>query len=241
MTFDWTSRYIFPAWSLLLITIVTTPSFAQNTSLQAWPEIDTFLKVNSDVRLSFFAAKTRENRDDTDAEIGPNIDFFVKPLIKAKRFTFFQLDQSKSNLLMLRCGYRYMPATSAPTEYRWIVEATGRYPLARGTLMSDRNRADLRFIDGEFAWRYRNRLTAERDLSIRSYHFSPYLRIEAYYDSRYSKWSRTAETIGATFPLRKRLELEPYYEHQNETGSAPNRQVNAIGFVLNMYFKLHPY
>ena len=73
-------------------------------------------------------------------------------------------------------------------------------------------------------------------MSLRSYHFTLYLRAEAYYDGNFHKWSRTAETAGGIFPFRKRYELEPYYEHQNETGTAPDRQVNALGLVLSLYF-----
>jgi hypothetical protein len=221
---------------VLFLLVAGPPGSAQHSISQAWPEIDTFFKVNSSVRLSFFAATTREEAEGTDAEIGPNFDFFAKPLRKAARFTVFDLDQSKSRLLMLRAGYRYMPSTTAPTENRAILEATGRYPLARGSLVSDRNRADFRFIEGESSWRYRNRLTAEREFTIKSYHFAPYVRAEGYYDSRYGKFSRTAETVGCPFPIFKHSETEPYYEHQNDTSQAPNRQVNAFGLVLSLYF-----
>ena len=83
--------------------------------------------------------------------------------------------------------------------------------------MSERNRADLRYIDGEFSWRYRNRLSAERTFSLRSFHFAPYLRAEVFYDSRFEKWPRTALTAGSTFPIGKHFDLEWYYEHQNDT------------------------
>jgi uncharacterized protein DUF2490 len=218
----------------LLLALLASPLMAQTT--QVWPEIDTYLNLNSDVRMSFFAASTRENSEGTNAEIGPNIDFYFKPLVKLRQITLFELDPSKSRLLMFRAGYRYMPSTNGPTEHRGLLEATARSPLVSGVLLSDRNRIDLRSIDGELAWRYRNRLTAERTLSLRSYHFTPYLRAEAYYDGNFHKWSRTAESAGCIFPFRKRYELEPYYEHQNETGTSPNRQVNALGLVLSMYF-----
>ncbi|HEY4931540.1 MAG TPA: DUF2490 domain-containing protein [Terriglobales bacterium] len=220
----------------LLVAVLATQLAAQTQSLQGWPEVDTYFNLKSDVRVSFFAAATRENRHGTDAEIGPNIDFYFKPLVKLKRITVFELDPSKSRLLMFRAGYRYMPSTNGPTEHRGLLEATARYPLIRGVLLSDRNRVDLRSIDGELAWRYRNRLTAERTLPLGSYHFTPYIRVEAYYDGNFHKWSRTAESVGCIFPFRKRYELEPYYEHQNETGTAPNRQVNALGLVLSLYF-----
>ena len=75
----------------------------------------------------------------------------------------FELDQSKSRLVMLRAGYRYMPSTNGATEHRGLLEATASYPLVRGVLLSDRNRVDFRFIDGEFAWRYRNRIIGRTD------------------------------------------------------------------------------
>jgi len=220
----------------LLVVILALPVAAQDASSQAWPEIDAYLRLNSDMRVSFFAAKTRESGEETSAEVGPNIDFYFRPVLKLKRITVFQLDQSKERPLMLRVGYRYMPSTDGPTEHRGLVEATGRYPLIRGVLLSDRNRADLRYIAGELLWRYRNRLSAERTFAIHRYHFTPYARVEAFYDGQASKWSRTSESAGLIFPFRKRYEMEPYYEHQNDTSNAPNRQVNAFGFVLSMYF-----
>jgi Protein of unknown function (DUF2490) len=229
-------RKAFFRLTLLAFFLCSPSSRAQNQTYQTWPEIDTYLKMNSNLRLSFFASTTKENRQGTAAEVGPNIDFFLKPLVKLKRITIFELDQSKNRPLMLRVGYRYMPSTDGPTESRGILEATGRYPLIRGVLLSDRNRADLRFIAGEFSWRYRNRITAERTFAIRSYHFSPYIRAEAYYDGSLHKWSRTAETFGLIFPIRKRTEIEPFYEHQNDTGNTANRQVNAVGLALSLYF-----
>ena len=232
----WTLRILRAAGEGLLLAILASPLTAQTQSLQAWPEVDTYISLNSDVRVSFFAAATREDRQGASAELGPNIDFYFKPLRKLDRITIFELDQSKSRLVMVRFGYRYMPSANGPTEHRGFLEATGRYPLVKGVLLSDRNRLDLRSIDGELAWRYRNRISAERTVSIRSYHFTPYLRAEAYYDGNFHKWSRTAETAGCIFPFRKRYEVEPYYEHQNDTGTSPNRQVNALGLVLSMYF-----
>jgi hypothetical protein len=237
---DWLKRrFARVAKAGALFAFLSVTMAAQNQSLQAWPEIDGYLRLNSSFRVSFFAATTKEDRQGTSAEMGPNIDFFLKPLVKLKRITVFQLDQAKDRPLMLRLGYRYMPSTNGPTEHRGLVEATARYPLVRGVLLSDRNRVDFRDIAGEFSWRYRNRLAAERTLAINDYHFTPYIRGEAYYDSRFQKWSKTAETFGIVFPIKKRFEIEPYYEHQNDTGTAPNQQVNAFGFVWSLYFKLH--
>ena len=224
-------------WSSVigLVFTILAPSLPAQ-SLQSWPEVDAYLQFNSNVRGSFFVALTRENVQGSSGEIGPNIDFFLKSLIKLKRIMVFQIDESKDRPLILRSGYRYMPSTDGTVEHRGIVEATGRYPLVRGVLLSDRNRADLRNIGGQFFWRYRNRLTAERTFAVHGYHFTPYLRAEAFYDSKFAKWSRTALTAGSTFPVGRHIELEWYYEHQNDTANSPNRKVDGLGYVLSMYF-----
>ena len=209
---------------------------AQAQTYQTWPEIDTYINLNQNFRLYFIATQTIENSQGTDAEIGPNLDFFFKPIFKTNRGVIFQPDRSKARPFLLRAGYRYLPSTNGPTENRCVLEATGRYALKSGFLFSVRNRADLRFIAGEFSWRYRIRPTVERTVSIRSYHFTPYVRGEAYFDSNYGKWSRTSGDLGAAFPIRKHTEIEPYYEHQNDTSKSPNRQINAFGISLNLYF-----
>ena len=235
-SFDGLSRCLRAVGLGVLVALSSLSAQAQTSSYQTWPEIDTYINLNPNFRLYFIASQTKEHRRGTDAEIGPNLDFFFKPLFKKNRSVLFQLDESKARPLLLRIGYRYLPSTNGPTEHRGVVEATGRYPLKSGFLFSDRNRADLRFINGEFSWRYRNRLTAERTVSILSYHFTPYVRGEVYFDSNYAKWSRTSEDLGAAFPIRKHTEIEPYYEHQNDTSKSPNRQTNAFGLSLNLYF-----
>jgi hypothetical protein len=75
-------------------------------------------------------------------------------------------------------------------------------------LVSDRSRMDLRSIEGTFSWRYRNRLTVEREFSAGRFRFTPYARGEIYYDSRHDKVSRTALIAGSSFPITRRFEFE---------------------------------
>ena len=216
--------------------LLLSPLSCVAQTFQFWPEIDTYVKLNDNVRFFFIAEQTRENRTGTDAEIGPNLDFYLKPLFRLKKIAGLGLDQSKSRPLMLRVGYRYMPSTQNPTENRLVMEATPRFPFIHGVLVTDRNRSDLRFIQGNFSWRYRNRLTVERTLTIGSRHFTPYARAEAFYDNNYNKFSRTTFDAGSIFPIGKHVELEGYYEYQNDTSKSPTRQLNAVALVLNLYF-----
>jgi hypothetical protein len=43
-----------------------------------------------------------------------------------------------------------------------------------------------------------------------------------------------AEKTG--LPLGKHVEIEPYYEHQNNTGKSPNQRLNQLGLIPGLYF-----
>jgi hypothetical protein len=203
---------------------------------QFLPEIDAYYKLTSDLRVSFQAKETREGSEPTQAEIGPSLEFYLKPLLKLKKTTLFDLDDSKSRPLVLAIGYRYLPSPNSPAENRIEPVATLHFPLKAGFLFSDRNRADLDWKSGEFSWRYRNRLETERRLTLHSYHPAPYASVEFFYESQYSKWSDTAIYAGCLFPLGKHVEFNPYYEHQNNTGKSPNQQLNQLGLILSLFF-----
>ena len=106
----------------------------------------------------------------------------------------------------------------------------------RGVLVSNRFRTDFRFVGGEYSWRLRNRLSVEKEVSIKRVRLNPYVRVEVFYDSRFDEWSRTEGIVGSAFPINKYWELEGYFDYQNDTGKSPNRQVYAVGAVLNLYF-----
>jgi hypothetical protein len=221
---------------VLLACFVWLPARAQN--VQFLPEIDAHLKLNSTFRAYLEAKDDREGGDPTQATIGPSLQLYLKPLIKLKKVKAFDLDDSKSRLLVLEVGYRYITAPDAPSENRMQVAVTSNFPLKAGFSLSDRNRADLDWKSGIFTWRYRNKLTLDRTFAIRSYHFIPYVAAEPFYESQYSKWSTTSLYAGSLFPVGKHVQFNTYFEHDNNTGKHPNRQVNSVGLALNLYFSL---
>jgi hypothetical protein len=211
-------------------------AFAQSSVTEFFPEIDAYFKLNSDIRFVFQAKETREGGDPTQAEIGPSIEFYLKPLLRLKSVTAFDLDDAKSRPLVLAIGYRYVPTPGKPTVNRLEPVLTFHFPLMAQILLSDRNRADLDWTSGSFTWRYRNRVTLERRIAIHSYHPAPYVSAEVFYESKYSKWSTTALYAGCLLPVGKHIELDPYYEHENNTGKSPNQVINAAGLVLSLHF-----
>jgi Protein of unknown function (DUF2490) len=221
----------------LLVVVSSTSAHAQTSSTEFLPEIDTYLKLQSNIRFVFQAKDTREGGDSTEAEVGPSLDFYLKPLVKLRETSPSDPDDAKSRPLVLSIGYRYVPSPGKAPVDRMEPVAIFHLPTWGRLLISDRNRADLDWpTSGNFTWRYRNRLTIERRVTIHSYHPAPYVSAEVFYESQYNKWSTTALYAGCLFPIGKHVQFDPYYEHQNNTGKHPNQQLNQLGLVLNLYF-----
>lgn len=225
-------------WGLaiaLLVIGIGLPASAQVTEFL--PEVDVYTGLTGRSQFWFQAKQTREDGAPTQGEIGPSFNFFLKPLVKLNTRTVFDLDDSKKRLLVLSLGYRYLPSPDGPPQSRVLLMATSNLPMTGGLLVSDRNRLEINFTNGDAAWRYRNRVTLQKAIPLHSYHPSPYASAEFYYNSRYDKWSSTAIYAGCIFPIRHKIELDPYYEHENNTGVSPNQQVNAFGLILNLFFR----
>jgi hypothetical protein len=224
-------------WKLtILVCLTCLPARAQEN--QFLPEVDGHLTLNSTFRTYLEAKDDRDGGDPTQFAVGPSLQIYLKPLIKLKKVTEFDLDDAKSRFLVLETGYRYITAPGASPENRLVESATSNFPLNVGFLIRDRNRFDLDWKNGMFTWRYRNRLTVERTFAIRSYHFIPYVAAEPFYESQYKKWSTTSLYAGSLFPVGKHVEFNTYYEHDNNTGKHPNQQVNSAGLALYLYFSL---
>lgn len=224
-------------WLQLMFLVAVVGFRAGAQTDQLLPEIDVHYKLNPDVRIFFQAKETREASAPTTAELGPSIEFYLKPLIKLKEITLFDLDDSKARPLVLSVGYRYLPTPGQPPTNRLEPVITFHFPLSRiKVLLRDRNRGDLDWKNGSFTWRYRNRLQLERNLKIRSYHLSPYASVEVFYESQHEKWSDTAIYAGCIFPFGKHVTFDPYYEHQNNTGKKPNQELDQLGLKLDLYF-----
>lgn len=217
-----------------LFVLQNIPLSAQ--SFEFLPEVDTYFKVVPNVRLYFQAKQTREGGEPTQGEVGPSLEFYLKPLVRLRDTTEFDLNDARKRFVVLAMGYRYMPSLSSPSQNRLRLDLTFHYPMVGKILVSDRNRSDLDWQQGKFSWRYRNQLQFKRNLTINSYHPGPYVAVEPFYESQYQKWSTTALYAGCLFPAGKHVEFDPYYEHQNNSGKTPNQQLNQFGLALNVYF-----
>lgn len=218
--------------------------FAAGFCMQGWsqspeflPEIDAHLTVGQHCRVYFQAKDDRDEGTSNQLSIGPSVQFYLKPIVRLKEITTFDLNDARSRALVLEVGYRSVTAPNEAATNRMEPVLTTHLPLKAGFLMSDRNRADLDWKGGEFTWRYRNKLQVQRTVSIAAHHFTPYVAAEPYYVEQYAKWSTTDLYAGSELPLHRHLQINVYYEHANNTGKAPNQPKNYVGFVLELYFR----
>ena len=227
---------------LVLVVIGAQVVRAQESSThnEFWPEIDVYINLKPKVRLFLLGTVSKSVEDGElfnakafESQIGMHVDY-----IPNKHF-------------ILRTGYRFgtsVGETSEPfKEHRLLTEQTLRKLLPGNLLLSDRNREDFRFLNGDFSFRYRNRVTLEREFQLQKRTVTPYVSGELFYDTRFDSWNRNRLAVGVQTslrrgPLRKMLLpkrqviLDVYYMRQNDSRSNP-AHVNAIGASLAFYFR----
>jgi hypothetical protein len=214
--------------------------WAQETRNEFWPEVDVYINIKPKVRLYLIGTTSKAvedgelfNAKSFEAQVGAHVDY------------------NPNHHLILRTGYRYGTAVGNNNddfrEHRLITEQTLRKLLPGGFLLSDRNREDFRFINGDFSFRYRNRVTIERELPVlKSRTITPYISGEIFYDTRFNEWNRNRVAVGVQHTLirgplqklllhKRQVVLDLYFMRQNDSRSdAPH--VNAIGVALAFYF-----
>lgn len=166
--------------------------------------------------------------------LGGHVDFFLKPLARPRlRHT---PDVFKRRFFAFRLGYRYawdLDDRDEYEEHRILLETTGRYPLERFMLIN-RNRLDVRDLNGAWSWRYRNRTRLERDVPLGSRAATPYVMAEFFYDGRYDAWNRQRYFAGIEWPVGGKSVLDTYYCRQNDSRFSV-AHVNAFGLALSLF------
>jgi hypothetical protein len=155
-----------------------------------------------------------------------------------------------SQHFLLRGGYRYITSLNESDpykEHRIVFEQHLRKLLRGGILLSDRNREDFRIIDGDFSFRYRNRVTLEREFRIKNRSLTPYASAETSYDSRFDAFNRNRFAFGFVQTLKAKhaplkmlfperdITVDIYYMRQNDSRSS-TPHVNGLGIALAFYF-----
>ena len=147
---------------------------------------------------------------------------------------------SLSKYLSLNSAYRYIngqpPERSHSQEHRFFLDFTARAPLGDGFQLSDRNRGELRHINGINSGRYRNRLQLERLFKINKYRVTPYLADKVFYDGRYHIWNRNRIYTGVRVPLNKHFGVDGYYLEQFDVRDRLFTRRHVIGLALHIIY-----
>ena len=226
---------------LVLSSTLSTRAQESTTRNEFWPEIDVYINVKPKVRLYFIGTVSKSvedgeqlrNAQGYEGQFGVHVDYIP------------------NNHVILRTGYRYGTAvgnSSEPfKEHRLVTEQTFRHLLPGDFIVSDRNREDFRFVNGDFSFRYRNRVTLEREVHLfKGRNITPYVSGEIFYDTRYKTWNRNRFAVGVQQSLlrgplqklllpKRQVILDLYYMRQNDS-RAEIKHVNAIGAALSFYF-----
>jgi len=227
---------------LFFLVLSTKAARAQQptTRNEFWPEIDVHINLKPKLRLYLLGTVSKSVEDGElfnakafESQIGVHVDYIP------------------NDHLILRTGYRFgtsVGETSEPfKEHRLLTEQTLRKLLPNELLLSDRNREDFRFVNGDFSFRYRNRVTLEREFHLlKGRTVTPYVSGEIFYDTRYQTWNRNRLAVGAQISLRRgpirklllpkrQVILDLYYMRQNDSRS-DTAHVNAIGVSLAFHF-----
>jgi Protein of unknown function (DUF2490) len=230
---------------LVLLTDTRTIRAQEPTTRdEFWPAVEVYINVKPKVRLYLLGTVSKAiedgelfNAQSYEAQIGAHVDYIP------------------NEQLILRAGYRYGRAVGNNDdgfrEHRVLADQILRKLLPGDLLFTDRNREEFRFITGDFSFRYRNRVTIEREFQfdlplLRRRTITPYVSGEIFYDTRFGVWNRNRYAVGVIQSLRRgpvlrkflpkrQVNLDLYFMHQNDSRSSPPH-VNALGAALIFYF-----
>jgi hypothetical protein len=150
-----------------------------------------------------------------------------------------EIDEDKKYNLVVGGGYEFIQTdqnTSKKREHRIILQGSPKYLLPFKLLAQDRNRLEFRWVNSAYDFRYRNKLTVDRTLSIDKFRFTPYASGELFWDRNHHSWNENQYAFGGEFPLRKVFMLDIYYLHQNCT-TCGEKSTNVFGITANFYFR----
>lgn len=234
-----TLRALLLAGAILAVTLRTAS--AQETTTEFWPELNVYVRLNPEARLYFIATPSREIENGqrgelVDWQIGPFIEFGLRPLIPA-RAAQSRRDGSRMKYLRLRSGIEYQGLPGVQTEWRIVEELTPLQRLPGEVLLKWRNRAELRWLDGVFAWRYRSRFWFEREFPAGgSVMLVPYASAEPFFDSRYDRFVRLRCQFGTAVALTPWFVPEVNYTYQTDDSGGPVLTTHALNIVAGFFF-----
>ncbi|HEX4945319.1 MAG TPA: DUF2490 domain-containing protein [Blastocatellia bacterium] len=212
---------------LLLLMAVRVRSAAQastpNDDVQLWPDVTVGIKLTPTMTLNLFGTMRlgKHQQDLVSEQVGAAVIFRVNKYLSITpqyRHVWSQPDDLRHT-----------------QENRYFIDAALRLPLPKGFTLQDRNRAEIRDIEGKTSWRYRNRPQLEKAFTWHDRQLTAYLSGEIFYDSRSQYWSRKQFWVGTRVPVSKHLTLDFHYSRNLDDRARPGR-LHIIGVFSRFEF-----
>ena len=214
--------------TLSAVLIIVFPSIrAADIEGDAWPEIDIWIGMDEEQKNRIFILKSFTEE--------PNFEY-------QEEATGISWDQRFHENWSWRAGIRYIGKQVTPPdagETRGVLDLKWFYPLGDDWLLTDRNRIDLRWFDGDYdmSYRYRNRVQLEKPFKVFDHTLTGFASYELYHDSRYDKVVQRQRFIGGvSIPIvENKLSVDFFYGYHSE--SAPKKETgDAVGIAIGIYF-----
>lgn len=217
--------------------LVAAPARAQSPdATMLWGTLNAWLQLPSHLRI--LATGQLEGATNTDYQqwiTGVGMGYQWK---RITREHLLNINPDKESRVVAGIGYEYL-ATEVPgsnkQENRIVLGITPRDRPAARWLLEDRNRLELRWVNGQYSTRYRNRLTLEHDMKFDGFRMTPYLSAELFFSFNSGTVNEEQYSLGLQFPVKDMAMLDAYYMRQQCTSCAPG-DANIIGLTLNWYF-----
>jgi hypothetical protein len=216
--------------------------FAQNSSNEFWPEVDIWYRLNPSWRFSSFISITKFNEsDNTDGNLSLSADYaWGKTKLTLYRKFVNDEEQLRMNAFMVRLGVMDGRSINQDAdeyiEKMVYTEFHKRIPLKKSVLLSQRFRIDTRWLGNEsnFSYRFRYRFMLEKEFKKENTSIVPYINIEPYWDSRYSKVKRVRLIAGASISMGPQFALESNVTYQHDT-TYDTENLYAFGIILHYF------
>lgn len=225
------------AVGLLLVT--GRYAFGQTSSAakEVWPAVRANFDVGPRIRSQvFFERHDGEDVSLSQWKVGTILSYRMRRMLERHRD---ENDHENHYNLVAGGGYEFVE-TEQPSgtkrEHRLMAQATPKYMPGGGVLVQNRSRAEFRWVDGVYNFRYRNKLTVDRPLKVNTFRFSPYASGELFWDRNHHAWNENQYAFGVQLPYKKLIMLDTYYLRQNCTTCSQD-PVSVFGVSLNFYFK----
>ena len=207
-------------------------------SSEFWPEVSAFVGLSPRTRVYLDATYAQGKESDAESlDLAAYLDISIKPIVRTE---LLSEDWQRSRYLWARIGYDRIFKTTGDTpayvaEDRGIVSLYAKAPLPAEVWLEARVRADLRWIDGDYSTRYRFRLEATREFTVRNHTVVPYFNVEWFYDTRYDAWARILYQVGTEVTVNQHFRYEIYLARQDD-GLPSKESLNALGVVAKWYY-----